>query len=143
MTDQLPTDPSCSVAAYVIRGPQGLLYLTASAIPQRLRPSALIMPQSGLWYPLNDFGLENWQAFVPPTLTSPPPPYIGSYAGISYFDVPVTNLTNGIYPLPNWLEPTFSGSAFTVQGVGADGSHGQPVRGGPNERLEPTRIRAK
>jgi hypothetical protein len=117
------TTPEYTVPAYIVRGPQGSLYLTVSAIPQNITAFRIYRTNSqASYYPISNFGLsiytwEDSQLFT-------------ASVGNGYFDVPVTNFNNGVYQLTSSQAPSYGAYGFQVQALGADGMAGEKVATG-------------
>jgi hypothetical protein len=115
--------PEYTTDAYIVRGPQGRLYLAASAVPPNVSSIRIGvgMNSSGIGlgadapYPIPYTFSSFWQASQD---------FGDLFTNI--FDVPVTNLINGVYEIPTGDVPAFYGAFFYSQAVGADGRLGNP-----------------
>lgn len=110
-----------------MRGPQGRLFLTGSALPPDVATLRVWMSPATnagravavypAWYPANYAG-EDPMLFAPsPAATS--------------FDLPVTSLRNGAYELPDAQVPPYGAYSFHVQAIRTDQTRGDAV-GIPN-----------
>ena len=117
------TRPDYTVPAFIVRGPQGLLYLTVSAIPQNTTTFRVYRTNSqASYYPISNFGLgiytwEDSQLFT-------------ASVGDGYFDVPVTNFNNGVYKLTSSQAPPYGTYGFQVQALSSDGMAGDKISTG-------------
>ena len=118
------TIPDYTVPAFIVRGPQGALYLTVAGVPQNITAFRVYRTNSqASYYPISNFGnlsiytWENSQLFT-------------ASVGDGYFDVPVTNFNNGVYQLTSGQAPPYGTYGFQVQALGSDGMSGAKVSTG-------------
>ncbi len=126
-------EPAYTTMGQVVRGPQGALYLAVSAVPQNVVAIRVNLFEGTMEYPLNDYGLSDFQEWTPPIDSTDDWIGYNLYSGPSshYFDIPVTNFVNGICQIPATNYSQFGGYTFVVQGVGADGRLGSQVIASP------------
>ncbi len=134
VSNQIPFSADDTVAGSVVRGPGGGVYLAVSAVPQNVTVVRVLLnvnqDPSGagsIIYPvsLNDTLYNNAEEYFPPATGT-------SFDGMGeYFDVPVTNITNGLYQIPKSQVPLYSGNSIVILGVGQDGNLGDVFPGTP------------
>ncbi len=109
--------PNYTVPAYIVRGPNGLPYLTVAGIPQNVTTFRIYRVATGAaYYPIS--------SYLPQELLS-------SGVGSGYFDVPATNLANGaVYQLNSTQAPPYGTYQFLIQALGADGLAGDIITNG-------------
>jgi hypothetical protein len=107
--------PNYTVPAYIVRGPNGLPYLTVAGVPQNVTAFRVYrVSTQAAYYPIS--------SYLPQELLS---------SGSGYFDVPATSLTNGaVYQLNSTQAPPYGTYQFLIQALGADGLGGEIVTNG-------------
>ena len=108
-------NPNYDVIAYIVRGSQGNLYLLASAVPSNIVAIRISANPgtSRFTYPIINNYNTGWQStgygldpFIP-------------------FEVPVSDLTNGIFQIASSNVPPYGGYEFEIQAIGSDGNLGE------------------
>jgi pimeloyl-ACP methyl ester carboxylesterase len=109
-------------AAAIIRGPQGQLYLAVSALPQvaaSLRISRNAMTAS---YPLFDYDPNfSPSSYFPENRVFPNDP------SSAIIEIPVSELSNGVYPIPTSFAPDFGRYRFSLEVITAAGAAGEAL----------------
>ena len=108
-------------SAAIIRGPQGQLFLVVSALPQVAASLRIARNTARAWYPLFDYnpnfspttGYE-WEGRVFPSDTSP-----------ATLEIPVSQLSDGVYPIPVSFAPDFGRYRFSLEVITSDGTAGE------------------
>jgi len=123
-------DPTCTVNAAVIRGPQGSLYLAVSSVPANVGAIRIMSSGGGLLYPLNFYGYLYYYIFGDLEFLNE---NIISQPGwvCDYFDIPLSSISNGLYQIPPSQAPLFSAFSLVAMGVGKNGNLGTPVQASP------------
>jgi Concanavalin A-like lectin/glucanases superfamily/Alpha/beta hydrolase of unknown function (DUF900) len=112
--------PAYTTETAIVRGPQGGLYLLASAIPQNVVGIRVYWGAGIAPYPLFNYGLISDESFTP-TINNTAYYYVDP---ADYFDVPVSNFSNGVYQIPTNQCSLFGSYIFATQAIGADGRVG-------------------
>jgi hypothetical protein len=108
-----PSDPenprvnrAYTVPSYIVRGPEGALYLTVAGIPQNVTAFRVYRTDSqASYYPVSSFGTSWSETLGIYTFEDNHLLNLGIANG--YFDVPVTSFNNGIYQLTTDEAPPF------------------------------------
>jgi len=112
-----------AIAAHVVRGPQGHLFLATSALPAdaaTLRIS--VIPTTAGYY---DPAL--YPAWYPANYAAEDPMLFAPNPSVANFDVSATCLQNGVYEFTTDQVPPFGAYNFSVQAIRADQSLGDEV----------------
>ena len=127
------TNPGYTVPAFIVRGSQGALYLIVAGIPQNVTVIRIYRTDSqAAYYPISSFVEElYYNEFVTNSIYSlEESQFFDSGVGNGYFDVPVTNLVNGIYQLTGTQVPPYGTYSFQAQALASDGKAGGKVSTG-------------
>jgi hypothetical protein len=125
--------PKYTIPASIVRGPGGALYLTVAGFPQNITAFRVYRTDTqNSYYPISSesFSVYPFGAHTNSVYTWEQTRLYSSGVGNGYFDVPVTNLVNGVYELPTNQAPPFGTFSFEIQALADDGTCGQIIMNG-------------
>lgn len=109
-------------AAAIVRGPRGQLYLAVSALPQAVASLRVSRTVARAWYPLFDYDPSFAQrSYFPENRVFP------NDTSSATLEIPVSELSNGVYPIPASFTPDFGRYRFSLEVITPDGTAGEAL----------------